>query len=192
MLKKILLTIALGSSLLAMHDASLDLNNDDVEVQGNIDIGELNRSDYPDMYFLTLGLLDVDNKEKTNPLYSAGFMLRQNLSGADDFKFGIGIKGTYTKVGNAKHATVPINAELAYTLPLDISMPLVLSASLAYAPSALSFKDADKYFEGRAELGLQIIEQGTLFVGYRQIDTDFEGGDYEYNDTGYIGFRVRF
>jgi len=195
MLKKLLLSLVLSTSLFAMHDASVNLNDDDIEVKGNIDLGELNQSDFPDTYFLTLGFLDVDNKESTDPLFSAGFMLRQNINGVDDLKFGIGVKGTYTKVGSAKHAAVPINVELAYTLPLDISIPIIISGAISYAPSVLSFKDADSYFEGRAELGIQIIEQGQLFVGYRQIDTDFEsnyGGDYGYNDSAYIGFKVRF
>jgi len=195
MLKKILLSLALSASLFAMHDASLNLNNDDIEINGNIDLGELNESDYPDAYFLTLGFLDVDNDESTDPLVSAGFMLRQDLNGVENMKFGIGFKGTYTKVENSKHMAIPINAELAYTLPLDIAVPITLSAGLSYAPSVLSFKDADSYFEGRLEASVQIIEQGSVFVGYRKIDTDFErgeGGDYEYNDTAYIGFKVRF
>ena len=195
MLKKLLLSLALSTSLFAMHDASVNLNSDDIEVKGNIDLGELNQSDFPDMYFLTLGLVDVDNTASTDPLFSAGFMLRQDLQGIDNLKFGIGFKGTYTKVGSSKHAAIPINAELAYTLPLDLAIPIVVSGAISYAPSVLSFKDADSYFEGRAEIGLQIIEQGELFVGYRQIDTDFEnryGGDYEYNDAAYIGFKVRF
>ena len=195
MLKKLLLSLALSASLFAMHDASLNLNNDDIEVNGNIDLGELNQSDYPDAYFLTLGFLDVDNKESTDPLLSAGFMLRQDITGMDDLRFGIGFKGTYTKVASAKHAAIPINAELAYTLPLDIAMPISISSGLSYAPSVLSFKDADKYFEGRLEASIQIIEQGSLFVGYRKIDLDFDsnaGGDYTYNDSAYIGFKVRF
>jgi hypothetical protein len=175
-----------------MHDASVNLNNDDIEVQGSLDLGELNQSDYPDIYFLTLGLLDADNKEKTDPLLSAGFMLRQNLRGAESLKIGIGIKGTYTEVGNAKHATVPINAELSYVLPIDSVIPFMISGSVSYAPPVLSFKDADRYFEGRAELSLQIVEQGSLFVGYRQIKTDFIADGYKFNDTGYVGFKVRF
>jgi len=193
MLKKLLLTLALGGSLFAMHDASVNLNNDDIEVNANIDLGELNRSDYPDAYFLTLGLLDVDNKESTDPLFSAGFMLRQKLTGAEGFKFGFGFKGTYTKVAKQKHAAIPLNAELTYSI--DLAMPILISGTLSYAPSVLSFKDADKYFEARAEVGIRIIEQGTLFIGYRKVETDFDGnkgGDYRYNDTGYIGFKVRF
>ena len=181
MLKKLLLSLALSASLFAMHDASVNLNNDDIEINGNLDLGELNQSDYPDAYFLTLGLLDAENKERTDPLISAGFMLRQNLRGADSLKIGIGIKGTYTEVGNAKHATIPINAELSYVLPIDSVIPFMISGAVSYAPPVLSFKDA-----------LQIVEQGSLFVGYRQIKTDFIVDGYKFNDTGYVGFKVRF
>jgi len=192
MLKKLLLSLTLGTSLFAMHNASIDLNSDDLELKANIDMGEINQSDYTDMYYLSLGLLDVDNKEKTTSLLSAGFMLRQDLSGMQGFKFGIGFIGRYTKVGESKHASVPFNAELVYRLPVNFAMPIVMSGTVSYAPSVLSFKDAKKYFESRAELGLQIIEQGTLFVGYRKVETDFDNADYTYNDAGYVGFKVKF
>lgn len=195
MLKKILISLALSVSLFAQHDASVNLNNDDIEVNGNIDIGELNQSDYPNMYFLTLGFLDVDNREDTDPLWQAGFKLRQDVTGVQGLRFGLGFKGTYTEVGRQKHSAIPLGAELVYTLPINSAIPVIISGSLDYAPSVLSFKDADSYMEKRVELGVQIVEQATIFVGYRKIDTDFEtrnGGDYTFNDTGYIGFKVRF
>lgn len=197
MLKKILLSLALSASLFAQHDASINLNSDDIEVKGNVDLGELNQSDYPNIYFLTLGFLDVDNREDTNPLWQAGLKLRQDVRGVQGLRFGLGFKGTYTEVGhlNRKHAAIPLGVELAYTLPINSAIPIIISGSLDYAPSVLSFKDADSYMEKRIELGIQIVEQATLFVGYRKIDTDFEkgqGGDYTYNDAGYIGFKIRF
>jgi hypothetical protein len=196
MLKKLLLSLALSISLFAAHDASVNLNSDDIELNGNIDIGELNQSDYPNMYFLTLGFLDVDNPESTDPLLSAGFKLRQDISGLPGLRFGIGAKGTYTEVGRHKHAAVPLGIELVYTLPIDSAVPVIVSGSFDYAPSVLSFKDADKYMEKRLELGVQIVEQAVIFAGFREIDTDFEtagaGGDYEYNDELYIGFRIKF
>ena len=195
MLKKLLITLALSVSLFAQHDASVNLNSDDIEVNGNIDLGELNQSDYPNIYFLTLGFLDVDNRESTDPLLQAGFKLRQDVTGVQGLRFGLGFKGTHTEVGNHKHSAVPLGVELAYTLPINSAIPIIISGSLDYAPSVLSFKDADSYMEKRVELGVQIVEQATIFVGYRKIDTDFEtryGGDYTYNDTGYIGFKIRF
>jgi hypothetical protein len=195
MLKKLLVSLALSVSLFAQHDASINLNSDDIEVNGNIDIGELNQSDYPNIYFLTLGFLDVDNAESTDPLLQAGFKLRQNVTGVQGLRFGLGFKGTYTEVGRQKHSAIPLGVELAYTLPINSVIPVIISGSLDYAPSVLSFKDADSYMEKRVELGVQIVEQATIFVGYRKIDTDFEarnGGDYTFNDTGYIGFKIRF
>jgi hypothetical protein len=195
MLKKLLITLALSVSLFAQHDASVNLNSDDIEVNGNIDLGELNQSDYPNIYFLTLGFLDVDNRESTDPLLQAGFKLRQDVTGVKGLRFGLGFKGTHTEVGNHKHSAIPLGVELAYTLPINSAIPIIISGSLDYAPSVLSFKDADSYMEKRVELGVQIVEQATIFVGYRKIDTDFEtrhGGDYTYNDTGYIGFKIRF
>ncbi len=196
MLKKLLLTLALGTAAFAMHDASINLNNDDLEVKGNVDIGELNQSDYPNIYFLTLGFLNAENENvDVDALLEAGFKLRQEVRGVQGLRFGLGFKGTYTEVGRLKHAAVPLGVELAYTLPIDMAIPVIISGSLDYAPSVLSFKDADRYMEKRVELGVQIVEQATLFVGYRKIETDFEkslGGDYTYNDAGYIGFKVKF
>ncbi|MBE0499018.1 MAG: hypothetical protein IBX43_07245 [Campylobacterales bacterium] len=196
MLKKLLLTLALGTAAFAMHDASINLNNEDIELKGSIDIGELNHSDFPDTYFLTLGMLDVDNDNDADQLFHAGFQLRQDVRGVAGLKFAIGIKGTYAKVGNLNHASVPVGVELGYTLPFDVAIPIVLTGTVDYAPSVLSYRDADRYMEKRVELGFRIIEQGTLFVGYRKIDLDFDESagnrDYTYTDTGYIGFKVRF
>jgi len=194
MLKKLLLSLALSVSLFAQHDASLNLSNDEIELKGNIDIGELNQSDYPDTYFITLGFLDVDNAQSTDPLLEAGFMLRQEIQAIQGLKFGLGVKGTYTEVSSKKHTAIPIGVELAYTLPIDFPMPIIVSGSLFYAPSMLSFQDAERYFEGRAEVSLQIVEQASIFLGYRQINTDFDGylGNYAYSDQGYVGFKIRF
>jgi len=194
MLKKLLLLIWISAALYAQHDASINLNNDEIELKGNLDIGEMNESDYPDTYFLTLGFLDVDNDESTDPMFEAGLMLRQNIEAVEGLRFGLGLKGTYTEVANSDHAAIPLGAELEYTLPFVFSMPIKLKGALFYAPSVLSFKDADGYSEGRIELSIDIVEQATLFVGYRNIETDFDGyrGDYTYTDKGYIGAKVRF
>ena len=194
MLKKLLLILSISAAVYAQHDASVNLNNDEIELKANLDIGELNESDYPDTYFFTFGFLDVDNAQSTDPMWEAGFMLRQDISEVEGLRFGLGAKGTYTKVANSTHTAVPIGVELEYTLPLDFSMPVKVKGGMFYAPSVLTFQDADRYFEGRIELSIDIVEQATLFVGYRQIDTDFENyrGDYTYTDHAYVGAKVRF
>jgi len=196
MLKKLLLSLALAGALFAQHDASLNLNSDDIEVQGNIDLGELNQSDYPDTYFLTLGFLDVDNDHySTDPMWSAGFKLRQDVEALEGLRVGLGLKGVYTEVRGKTFMAIPLGLEAAYTLPLDFAMPIVISGNFDYAPSVLSFSDADKYMEKRIEASIQIIEQANVFVGYRSIDTDYDNsiGDVEYTDNNwYVGFKVRF
>ena len=196
MLKKLLLSLALVGSLFAQHDASLNLNSDDIEVNGNIDLGELNQSDYPDTYFLTLGFLDVDNDDySTDPMWSAGFKLRQDVEALEGLRIGLGFKGVYTEVRGSTFTAIPLGLEAAYTLPLDFSMPIVISGNFDYAPSVLSFSDADKYMEKRLEASIQIIEQANIFIGYRSIDTDYDNslGDVEYTDNHwYVGFKVRF
>ena len=194
MLKKLLLSLALAGALFAQHDAAVNLNSDDIELQGNIDLGELNQSDYADTYFLTLGFLDVDNDDaSTDPLWSAGFKLRQDVEALEGLRVGLGFKGVYTEVSGDTFTAIPLGLEAAYTLPLDFAMPIIVSGSLDYAPSVLAFSNADKYMEKRLEVSIQIIEQANVFLGYRDIDTDYEDGDFEYTDTNwYVGFRVRF
>ena len=196
MLKKLFLSLAVTTALFAQHDAAINLNNDDIELQSNVDLGELNQSDYPDTYFLTLGFLDVENRESTDPLFSAGFKLRQDIPAVPNLRFGIGLKGTYAKVASGKHVAVPLGAELVYSIPLADAMALKFSGFFDYAPSALAFKDADNYMEKRLEVGFQIVEQATIFAGYRDIDLDFEVNnnkwDYRFDDDFYVGFRVRF
>lgn len=193
MLKQILLTAALGACLLAQHDASLNINSDDLELQGNIDLGVVSDAGSYGTHFLTLGFIDVDNSVRTDPLVSTGFKIRQNITGVEGLRFGLGLKGTYTKIGNLRHLAIPLAIEAAYTLPINSAIPIVVTGFLDYAPSVLSFKDADSYMEKRLEVGIEIINQATIFIGYRNIDTDFQNNiDYDYNDSGYLGFKVRF
>jgi hypothetical protein len=194
MLKKLLLTLALAGSLFAQHDASINLNSDELELKGNLDLGELMQSDYPDMYFITMGYLDVDNDESTDPLLEVGFMLRDDIYAVDGLRFGIGFKGNTAEVSGQNFSSIPLGVELEYTLPIDFSMPITLSGVLFYAPPALTFQDGDKYLETRIEASIAIVEQAIIFVGYRQIDTDYDGwvGDYSYSDEAYVGFRIRF
>lgn len=61
-----------------------------------------------------------------------------------------------------------------------------------YAPSVLSFKDADGYFETRIHLDAEPIDNARIEVGYRKIDTDLKSRSVTYNDAWYFGLRLDF
>jgi hypothetical protein len=88
---------------------------------------------------------------------------------------------------------MPLFGEAALRLPFDEPIPATtLSAKLAYAPSVLSFIDADQYLEYRLEADVEVISNIHIYGGYRNIDTDYEAFDYNLNDSWYGGLKISF
>ena len=67
-----------------------------------------------------------------------------------------------------------------------------INASVYYAPSVLSFSDADSYFETRISYDIEVIDNGKITLGYRKMDTNYDAGDFTYNDSWYAGFKFSF
>lgn len=190
MLKKILPAVVLSTSLFAMHGAEININSADVELSTKFDIGQFNENVEPDTLFLGARYINADKKhsdaEKVYDYCELNFLMQKNMN--DDLRFGMGVKANYTK----DFVSFPLGIEALYRLPISSSVPFYIGASIYYAPESLSFDDAHGYSEYRVNLDAEVIENGFMTVGYRAIDTDYEGNDVEYNRSGYIGFRFLF
>ncbi len=84
-------------------------------------------------------------------------------------------------------------AKAIYALPFNDSIPTTsLAASFAYAPEVLTFLDGESYTEVKVEANMEVISNIHIFTGYRNIDTDYEAGDYNFNDSFYAGMKLSF
>ena len=84
----------------------------------------------------------------------------------------------------------------AYKTPKTISpIPLEISASVCTAPDPLSFRDAERYFETKASVGIYVVGNGAIVLGYRHIKVriDDDPKNWDMSDKAvFFGFRLGF
>lgn len=190
MLKKISLLALSTVSVFAMHMAEININNSDLEVSGKFDIGQVNEKVEPNTIFLGARYLNVDKRHSdissVEDYYEMNFLMMKNAS--KNLKLGLGVKMNHTK----DFTSAPLGVEAAYRLPIESSVPFYVSGSLYYAPKVLSFDKADNYAEYRASIDAEVIKNGFITIGYRNMNTNYENRDVEYNKSFYGGFRFLF
>jgi hypothetical protein len=186
MLKKLLLAVfLLTGSITAETSIGIDINNEDVELLSSINLNTL--TDYADgtTYLLDVGYLHTDGDN----MAVVGFSGENSLQGAEGLTLAFGAKFIFAE----DFIALPLMAKAAYLLPLNDSIPPTsFTASFAYAPSVLTFKDGETYSEYRFEADMEIITNIHLFTGYRNIDTNYEAGDHNFNDSFYGGMKLSF
>jgi hypothetical protein len=196
MIKQTLLFTATAASALAMHIAEININQKDIEGSVRFDMGQFNDAIEPESYLVGGRIIDVDKDHSDaadpDPLLEANFLLQNPLQVNDDISFGIGVKAVYTKLNSKSYSALPLGVEAAYRLPVNTAIPVRVGASLYYAPESLSFNSAEGYAEQRIYADVEIVKNGSITVGFRNIETDTTQADLTYNDEFYIGFKFAF
>lgn len=191
MLKKITIMAACAASAFAMNSASININNEDLELNARFDIGQFNDNVEPNGMFVGVKYLDAHNANtvNNNALYEVNFLMKKPM-GTSGFNVGLGVKANYTK----DFTSFPLGMEVGYSIPSVNLVPMSINADIYYAPKVLSFNNANKYLEYRIEYDAQVIKQGHVVVGYRHINTDYDDarGNFTYNASAYIGFKFEF
>lgn len=186
-----ILIAAFAATAFAMNSASININNEDLELNANLDVGQFNENVEPETMFVGVRFLDADNSNRVNndALYEVSFAMQREM-GESGLKVGLGIKANYTK----DYMTLPLGISFEYGLPTNTVVPMAVRANVHYAPKVLSFRDADKYFEYRLEYDAEVIEHGHVIVGYRHVKTDYDDvrGNFTYNASAYVGFNFEF
>jgi hypothetical protein len=200
MLKKVVLLGVSALTAFAMNTGEININDKDLEVSAQFDIGQFNKAVEPNTMFLGAKFLNADGEHSDNdnadldPYFEANFLLMQPMA-KTGLRLGMGVKANYTK----DFITVPLGLQFAYKLPLKTLIPMFINGAVYYAPTALSFSDADSFLECRASFDIQIIKNGNITIGYRRLDTNYEvargylaDGDFTYNSSWYVGFKINF
>jgi len=196
MLKKLAMMSICAASAFAMHTAEININDTDLEVNAQLDMGQFNTAIEPETMFVGFKFLNADESNSDfgdsdngdiDPLYEVNF-LSTHAVGNKGLSLGMGVKANYTK----DFVSIPLGLEAAYTLPIENIVPIRFHASAYFAPKALAFRDAESFLEYRADVAVEIIPHGDLIVGYRNIDTNYENDDFNYNASVYFGFKIGF
>jgi hypothetical protein len=192
MLKKISVLAFCAVSSFAMHNAEININDTDLEIGAQFDMGQFNDAIEPETMFLGAKFLNgdesnSDTKIHLDPFYEVSF-LSMNAIGNKGMSLGMGVKVNHTK----KFTALPLGLEASYILPFQDLVPMRLHASLYFAPRSLAFSDGDSYLEYRLDYNVAIIPHGNLVVGYRHMDTNYKTVDCNYNASLYFGFKIGF
>ena len=196
MLKKITIIAFCAVSAFAMHNGEININNKDLEVSAKFDLGQFNDAVEPDTMFIGGRFLNADSDNSSNskadidPYFEVNFLMMREV-GSLGMSVGMGAKLNFTK----DYSSIPLGLEFAYKIPAPDLIPMKLNGSIYYAPSVLCLSDADNYLEYRISYDVEVIKNGYVTVGYRNIDTNYnndKGGDFTYNESFYAGFKIGF
>jgi len=199
MLKKLTLITACAVSAFALHTAELNINDKDLEVGMQFDVGQFNDSVEPNTMFVGGKFFSPDSTHSTNDInsinpYAEGSFLIMREIGNMGMSLGMGAKLNYTKVNEKDFSALPLGLEFGYKIPAPKLVPMSINGSLYYAPQVLSFLDGKDYLEYRIHYDVELIENAGLTIGYRSMNTSFENisGTLNYNSSWYFGFKVKF
>jgi len=186
MIKNIVLTTFLLTGVISAESSiGLNINSDDVELLGAINLNSTIGYTGGTSYLVDASYLHNEN----NDLFTIGLSGENALEAAPGLIFGFGFKAAFAE----DFMAIPLLGKVKYILPFDSDIPTTsFLASFAYAPSVLTFSDGDTYSELRFEADMEVISNIHIFTGYRNIDTDYEFVDYKLNDSFYGGLKLSF
>jgi len=202
MLKKLALVSLSAISAMAMHTFELNINDKDLGLALKLDMGQFSNVE-PGTTFVGAKYLKADAEHSDfnddmdlEPYYEINFLKTKNI-GSSGMALGLGIKANYTEYDDLVFSSVPLGFEGIYIVPDMREIPVTFNASIYYAPEVLSMRDAHEYFEFGMNVRFEVIENGLIVVGYRNMNTSYEITDnknkyYNYNNSGYIGFKFAF
>jgi len=197
MLKKLGLLSVVAASAMAMHTAQININNVDLEVGVALDVGQFNDNVAPNTTFVGFTYLkgDTDNSDVADPgsYVEANFLIQREINDSGFFA-GLGVKLNYVDTNSGlDFMAIPLTLKGGYAL--EAGVPLYFSASVDYAPQVLCLQDAKNYFGFRLEAEAEVIQNASIYAGYRTLQTKFDVPNSEfvsYNDSLYVGFKFKF
>lgn len=138
-----------------------------------VDYGLLHQED--DVYIGSLGLHLVDN---------AG-------TGETPFRVGLGGRLQYIDTDPASGGVIAIGAWGRYSFPG--ANRFALAGNVHFAPEVTSFGDVTGFLEFGIRAEYEVLRNASLYLGYRDIEADFEmADDVELDDGLHFGMQFNF
>ncbi len=188
--KKFILIILIISNILFAKDTiGFNVNSDSVEIESHTDItGYIQTDDDGTKFKIDTNYLNTNYSY----LFGAGFSANGNIKKLDGLEISIGAKFIMSDNKQKSFFAIPLMATAKYKLPIDDAPESYISAQLLYAPTSLSFSDASSYSELRIQADVDIIDNISIFSGYRTIDTDYKDYDKSLDQSIYGGLKLAF
>jgi len=192
MFKKLGLLAICGVSAFAMHSVELNINDKDLELGAKLDMGQFNDTTEPDTVFIGAKLLHAheDHSDIDSDIHDyieVNFLMQREMNDSG-LSIGLGVKVNNTE----DFTTIPLGMEALYRLPTGSVIPMYIGASIYYAPEVLSMQDAKNFLEYRVGFDAELIKNAHVVAGFRNLDTNYEAVNINYNKSIYAGFKFAF
>ena len=188
MFKKLLLTTIIGSTLLlAESGVGLNINEEDLELEGILDSRNLAALQTNSTIFQA----DVNflNNNEDTKLIGVGLGATNKLEGVEGVEVTLGAKFIWAEVAKENFTALPFMAKVRYSFPpLMFNIPPVaIEGKVLYAPKVLSFGDSVTYNEFRVSVDMEVIDSVRIYTGYRNIHTQYVGIKPDLFNTSFYG-----
>ena len=173
-MKKLISIAALAAMAFAGNYAGIQITNDTLAVNAQAKITENN--------IYARGMFLYNDEDGKYNFYSVGVKGEGNLIGAnvENIKFSLLIDFVHTKDNSA----IPLGVGVFGYVP-NLEYPVFVRGEYEYAPKILSFDDADRFSKFDIQTGIQPIENGEIFIGYRHISFNHNYDAGLYGGIGY-------
>jgi hypothetical protein len=175
-MKKLLTVAVFALTAFADNYAGVEITNDTLAVNAQVQVTPNN--------IYARGTFLYNDRDGYNNFYSVGVKGEGNLIGVNiqNVKFSLLVDFVHTKNNSA----IPLGIGVFGYIP-NIEYPVFVRGEYEYAPKILSFDDADRFSRFDVQTGIQPIENGELFVGYRNISFN-----HNYDSGLYAGIGYHF
>ncbi len=184
---KLLSLLLLSTVLLfSRNTVGLNINTEDFEITGAMDINTFSEYTNGTIFVVDGNFL----KTEDDSLFGLGLGAHNSFEGAEGLSLGFGAKFVYLD----DFMALPLMAEATYAVTIVDSIPAAsFSVAFLYAPSVLSFDEANNYFEFRLEAAMEVINAVSLYMGYRDIELEYIFAPSEtFNSSFYGGLEISF
>ena len=188
MFKKIAIsTIVTSAFLLAESGVGLNINEQDLEIEGVIDSRNLAALQTSSTIYQ--GDISFLNNNEETKIFGAGVGATNKLEGVEGVEITLGAKFMWAEVGNEDFTSLPFLAKVRYSLPplMYNIPPVAFEGKILYAPKVLSFGDSESYSEFRVSADMEVIENVRLYAGYRNIHTGYKDIKNDLFNTSFYG-----
>jgi len=112
-------------------------------------------------------------------------------AGSPGLNAGIGVKGFSANTNSYDLIAIAIGGELKYSPP-SLSR-LGIRGQIYHAPGIVSFVDADDFTYSAISVEYEILQQATVYLGYRSVKSGLQGqGNTTIDDDSHVGLRLVF
>ncbi len=192
MLKKIVVASVLSSSVVfGMGSADININDNTLEVGMEYNLNGSYKLNEKSNYLLTASYLrsEEGSSTSTQTLTTVGVKIMNPYVDDYGFSLGLGIKGVMADNNSQSFVAAPLGVFASYMINEQIH----IDGEYDYAPKVLAFSDGETYKEWKLKANYKIIDNGFVYVGARDVTTNYTNGDkYSYDHTAFFGFNVQF